>query len=210
MSRSSAVPEPFSSFERQRFAATFGMWIFLATEAIFFGGLFTGYTLYRFLYPDAFAIAGGHTKAWIGSVNTAILLTSSATMAVAVWASKERIKPAVLIGLGLTAVLGLGFLGLKGYEYYTDVTEKLVPGWPDFPLAPLQTQIFFSFYWIMTGLHAVHLTIGIVAVSTYVLWVRSDSFAWHRSGSLPALGLYWHLIDVIWIFLFPLLYLVGR
>ena len=140
MSRPSAVPEPFTSFERQRFAATFGMWIFLATEAIFFGGLFTGYTLYRFLYPDAFAIAGGHTKAWIGSANTAILLTSSATMAVAVWASKERMKPVVLTGLGLTAALGLGFLGLKGYEYATDVSEQLVPGWPGFPLEPPETQ----------------------------------------------------------------------
>lgn len=210
MTEPAAVPEPFTSFERQRFAASFGMWIFLATETIFFGGLVTGYTLYRFLYPDAFAIAGAHTKAWIGSVNTAILLTSSATMAVAVWASKERLKPTVLTGLGLTAALGLGFLGLKAYEYWTDISENLVPGWPDFPLDPPQTQIFFSFYWIMTGLHAVHLTIGIVAVAAYFLWVRADRFAWARSGSLPALGLYWHLIDVIWIFLFPLLYLVGR
>jgi cytochrome c oxidase subunit 3 len=205
-----AVPEPYAAFPRQRHAASLGMWIFLASEVIFFGGLFLGYTTYRFLFPEAFATAGAETDILLGSINTALLLTSSATMAVAVWAGSEGMKPTVLRGLALTALLGLGFLGVKAYEYSKDFQEDLIPGTLAFPLDPPQTQIFFSFYWVMTALHAVHLTIGILAVLTYYVRVRGERFAWSRSGDLHALGLYWHLIDLIWIFLYPLLYLGGR
>ncbi len=131
-------------------------------------------------------------------------------MAVAVWAGSARLKATVLRGLALTAALGLAFLVVKAFEYDKDIAEHLIPGSAGFPLDPPQTQIFFSFYWVMTALHAAHLTVGIIAVTLFYLWVRSDRFDWAQSGSLHALGLYWHLIDVIWIFLYPILYLVGR
>ncbi len=203
-------PEPYALFPRQREATSFGMWIFLASEVIFFGGLFLGYGVYRHLHPEAFLEAARHTDIRFGTANTAILLTSSATMAVAVQAARHGMKRAVLRGLGLTAGLGLAFLVVKAFEYRVDIEEMLIPGHPGFPLHPDATEIFFSFYWAMTALHAVHLTIGVLSVGATFLLVRADRFDWRRGGQLHALGLYWHLIDLIWIFLYPLLYLVGR
>ena len=202
--------EPFLSWERQRIAATFGLWIFLASEVMFFGALILAYGAHRFLYPAAFATAGAETNIWYGSINTVLLLTSSATMAVAAWASEAALKRTVLLGLSLTASLGLLFLVLKGFEYREDIHRHLVPGSPAFPLAPAQTQIFFSYYWAMTAVHAIHLTIGIGAVLTVAWAVLTDRIAWARSGMLHGLGLYWHLIDVVWIVLYPLLYLMRR
>lgn len=202
--------EPFATLPRQREAATFGIWIFLATELIFFGGLFLGYSLYRWNYPAGFAAAGARTDIVIGTANTALLLTSSATMAVAVWAGRAGFRGTVLAGLVLTALLGAGFLGLKALEYAKDIDEGLVPGAAAFPVAEPGAQLFFSYYWAMTGLHAVHLVIGvgIVALSAWRLW--RGGLDWRGTGYLHVLGLYWHFIDVIWIFLFPLLYLMGR
>lgn len=203
-------PEPFTAFDRRRRAAAFGMWVFLASEIIFFGGLFLGYAVYRYLHPEAFATAGAETDIRIGTANTALLLTSSSTMAVAAWAAPEGRRATVLRGLFLTFLLGFAFLCLKGYEYYLDFKEDLIPGSPDFPLSPDETQIFFSFYWIMTALHAFHLTAGLTVVSITWLRVRNRTFPLGRQGDLHVIGLYWHLIDLIWIFLFPLLYLLGR
>ncbi len=124
---SEARNEPFHILARQRNAAEFGMWIFLATEVIFFGGLFLGYITYRFLYPHGFDVAGRETNVLYGTINTALLLVSSGTMAAAVWAAKARLRPLVLIGLALTAALGLAFLGVKGLEYSEDVTKHLLP-----------------------------------------------------------------------------------
>ncbi|WP_299843621.1 cytochrome c oxidase subunit 3 [uncultured Jannaschia sp.] len=202
--------EPFLSWQRQREAATFGLWIFLASEVVFFGALIVAYGAHRFLYPAAFETAGAETNIWYGSINTAILLASSATMAVAAWAAEAGLKRTVLLGLSLTAALGLAFLVLKGFEYREDIHEHLVPGSPAFPLAPAQTQIFFSYYWAMTGVHAIHLTIGIGAVLWTAFVVLTDRTDWTRSGTLHGLALYWHLIDVVWIVLYPLLYLAGR
>ncbi len=202
--------EPFGSFDRQRMAATFGLWIFLASEVVFFGALLLGYAVYRYSYPDAFEAAGGRTDIWLGTANTAILLTSSATMATAAWAAPEGLRRTVLWGLGLTAALGLAFLVVKGFEYRKDFAEGLIPGTAAFPLEPPETEIFFSFYWLLTGIHAVHLTIGVGAVLAVLGQVAQGRVDWTRTGTLHVLGLYWHLIDVVWIFLFPLLYLMGR
>ncbi len=205
----SGLHEPFDTLPRQREAAEVGIWIFLATEVIFFGGLFMGYSAYRFLYPEGYLAAGAETNIVIGTANTAILLTSSATMAVAVWAGRADAKGQVLIGLCLTLLLGAAFLALKGVEYAEDVHKSLVPG-PAFPIQAEGAEIFFSFYWIMTAVHAVHLVIGVCAltVSTWRIW--RNALDWQGTAFLHVLGLYWHLIDLIWIFLFPLLYLLGR
>ena len=202
--------EPYVSFARQRSAATFGIWVFLASEVLFFGALLLGYTVYRSLYWQAFHAAGGETDIWYGSINTAILLTSSATMATAAWAGPEGLKRTVLWGLALTAALGLAFLVVKGFEYREDIHKHLVPGSPDFPVPEPEAQIFFSFYWLLTGIHAIHLTIGVGAIAAVFRLVWEDRLDWSRTGTLHVMGLYWHLIDIVWIFLFPLLYLMGR
>lgn len=206
----SGMHEPFDSLPRQRDAAELGIWIFLATEVLFFGSLFTGYTIYRFRYIAGFEAAGVETNIWIGAANTAILLSSSATMVVAVWAGRAGLRRDVLSGLVLTALLGLGFMVLKGVEYHEDFTKSLVPGSRDFPISETGAEVFFSFYWIMTAVHALHLTVGICAVAFTAWRVWQNRFDWRGTAFLHVLGLYWHLIDVIWIFLFPLLYLLGR
>lgn len=179
----SSPPEPYAHFARQREAASCGMWIFLASEVIFFGGLFLGYAVYRHLHPEAFLEAARHTDVRFGTANTAILLTSSATMAVAMWAAREGMKGAVLRGLGLTAALGAGFLAVKGFEYRADIRELLIPGHPGFPLHPDATEIFFSFYWAMTALHAVHFAIGILSVLAAFLLVARTASTGAAAGS---------------------------
>lgn len=206
----SRLHEPFDTLARQRHAAEFGIWIFLATEILFFGGLFTGYAVYRFLYPAGFEAAGAETNIWIGSANTAILLTSSATMALAAWAGRAGLRGHVMAGLMLTALLGLAFMGLKAFEYHEDFTRSLIPGSPAFPVPEQGAQVFFSFYWITTAVHAVHLSIGIGAVALAALRLWLGTLDWRGTAFLHVLGLYWHLIDVIWIFVFPLYYLLGR
>ena len=207
---SGGLHEPFESLPRQREASEFGLWIFLASEAVFFGGLFLGYTIYRWLYPSGFDAAGAETNIYFGTINTALLLTSSATMAAAVWAGEARMRRGVLVCLGLTAALGLAFLALKALEYREDLHKHLVPGSVDFPLSEPGAQLFFSFYWAMTAIHAVHLTVGIGAVGTTLWRIARRHAAWRETNLLHTLGLYWHLVDLIWIFLYPLLYLLGR
>lgn len=206
----SGLHEPFEDLGRQRDAGEFGLWMFVASEAVFFGGLFLGYTIYRWLYPEGFAAAGAETNIVFGTLNTAVLLTSSATMAAAVWAGRLGLRRQVLLALGLTAALGLAFLAIKGLEYREDLAKSLVPGDPSFPLSEPGTRLFFSFYWAMTGIHAVHLSIGIGAVAVTLWRVARKRAAWRETNLLHNLGLYWHLVDLIWIFLYPLLYLVGR
>lgn len=206
----SGLNEPFQTLPRQRHAAEFGIWIFLGTEILFFGGLFTGYAVYRFLYPAGFEAAGAETNIWYGTANTVILLTSSATMAVAVWAGRAGLRAQVMWGLVPTALLGLGFMVLKGLEYREDIAKSLIPGSPAFPIPQQGGEVFFSFYWIMTAVHAVHLSVGIAAVALTALRLHRGTLAWEGTGYLLVLGLYWSLIDVIWIFLYPLLYLMGR
>ena len=202
----------FEDLEQQTEAASLGMWVFLVTEILFFGGLFVVYTVYRHEYPGAFAAASRELDILMGTVNTAVLIGSSLTMALAVNAAQTGAKRLTTVFLVATIVLGGVFLGIKATEYAHKFAEHHVPG-PSFEFAPeyvRQAQIFFSLYFMMTGLHALHMVIGI-AVMLVMVWL-----SWRRRFSptyyapLEVAGLYWHFVDIVWIFLFPLLYLIGR
>lgn len=206
---SAALHEPFEDLGRQREAATFGMWVFLASEVLFFGSLILGFTIYRQLHPAAMLAAARETNIVFGSVNTGVLLTSSLTMAVADRAAERGLRRFTQWCLVVTALLGLAFLVIKGFEYAEDIAEHLVPG-PGFKLPEPAAQLFFGFYWTMTAVHALHLTIGIVAVALFAWRLRTGALPLPGGAALPVLGLYWHLVDVIWVFLYPVLYLGGR
>jgi heme/copper-type cytochrome/quinol oxidase subunit 3 len=205
---SEALREPWPDLARQREGVAFGVWIFLATEVMFFGALFLGYAVYRTLYAEAFREASAETELFYGVVNTAVLLTSSFTMTVAVRGADLGYRRLVLVCLWITMLLGLGFLVGKGFEYHADLVKGYFPG-PHFPLATQQTQIFWAFYWVMTGVHAIHLSVGIglVIVVAILLGRRTLTL---DSATFTAVGLYWHFVDLIWITLVPLIYLTGR
>ncbi len=210
MSRSPAVlKEPWQDLSRQREGAAFGIWIFLASELLFFGGLILTYTVYRIESPHAFAAAARETDIWYGTVNTAVLMTSSLTMAVAAQSAEHNWRRMVVWCLAATALLGLAFGILKGFEYAEDIRKGLIPG-PGFALRDSAAQLFFALYWTMTGLHAIHLTIGIVLVSRLCLLGALGRMILRGNPQVEVTALYWHLIDVIWIILYPLIYLPGR
>lgn len=197
---------------QQHEAATLGMWLFLATEVLFFGGLFAAYMIYRVWYPETFGAASRTLDIRLGSVNTLVLITSSLTMAFAVRAAATGKRQQVMGLLAVTMVLGAAFLGIKGVEYYQKFAEHHVPGMGfrfEGP-APERATLFFSLYFAMTGLHAAHMIIGlgVLAVMFVMAARRRFSAAWHTPVEMS--GLYWHFVDIIWIFLFPLLYLVDR
>ena len=207
-----ALAHQFDTLGQQREAATLGMWVFLVTEVLFFGGLFAAYTVYRNWYPEAFAAASHELDVTLGTINTAVLITSSLTMALAVHAAQMGRRGLLLLFLVATMVLGATFLGIKSVEYYHKFVEHHVPG-PGFQFEAeylRQAQIFFSLYFIMTGLHAIHMIIGlgIMAVMLWMSWrgrITPEYF-----NPIEVSGLYWHFVDIVWIFLFPLLYLLGR
>jgi cytochrome c oxidase subunit 3 len=203
-----AINEPWPSLPRQREAVSFGVWVFLATEVLFFGGLFLGYTVYRFLYPQGFLIGAQGTDIVYGVSNTAILMTSSLTMAVAVRAAEQDMRRMVFWCLIATALFGLAFLVVKGFEYHSDIEKSLVPG-PNFPLHQTGAELFWTFYWVMTAVHAIHLTIGIGAVTTLAVLLHRRRLP-PESPAYEGVALYWHLVDIIWVVLLPLLYLIGR
>jgi cytochrome c oxidase subunit III len=202
----------FDDLDQQHAASWIGMWVFLATEVMFFGGMFAGYTVYRYWYPQAFAGASNHLDVLLGAINTVVLIGSSFTMALAVYNAEADKTKALIRFLLLTIVLGLVFLGIKFYEYHTKFAEHLVPGSSfrfEGPLAR-QAEIFFSFYFAMTGMHAVHMIIGIGLLAALILKARRGRFSALYHTPVELTGLYWHFVDIVWIFLFPLLYLLGR
>jgi cytochrome c oxidase subunit 3 len=207
-----ALAHHFDNLEQQRDASTFGMWVFLATEVLFFGVLFATYAIYRSWYADAFAAASHELLIWAGTINTVVLITSSLTMALAVHAAQTGDRRRLMRFLVVTMILGVAFLGIKGYEYYTGFIEGHLPGLGfRFEAEYFQhAQIFFSLYYLMTGLHALHMIIGLglMAVMWWLAWrgtITSEYYA-----PIEISGLYWHFVDLVWIFLFPLLYLIGR
>jgi cytochrome c oxidase subunit 3 len=203
-----ALREPWPDVRRQHQGVSFGVWVFLASELLFFGSLLMAYTVYRHMYPEAFRTAARETEVFYGTLNTAILMTSSLTMAVAVRAAEQARRRLTVWCLAATVGFGLAFLVVKGFEYRDDIAKGLLPG-PHFALHPPATELFWTFYWILTGLHAIHLTIGIGIVTTLaVLAVRRAVPI--ASASFEATALYWHLVDIIWVVLLPLLYLIGR
>jgi cytochrome c oxidase subunit III len=201
-------PAPGASALRTE-TAQLGMWVFIATEVLFFGGLFFAYLYGRTHWPDGFALAARHTDVLLGTLNTAVLLTSSFAVALAVAAAECGRSDWVARLLWATAALGLAFLAIKGLEYRNDWRDGLVPG-PTFSLASTPgAGLFFLLYFLTTGLHALHLTVGIGLMGSFATGARRGR-DWAGPPRLQVAALYWHFVDVVWIFLYPLLYLVLR
>lgn len=188
------------------------MWAFLITEIMFFGGMFTAYLIYRISYPSAFHAGSQHMLFMAGTLNTAILICSSLTMALAVHAAQEGNNKLVVWLLVITLFFGVVFLAIKGYEYHDHYVEHKVPG-PSFEWEgpdPRHAQIFFSLYFAMTGFHALHMVIGIGLVSAIIYMAAKGKFTTHYHSPVENVGLYWHFVDMVWIFLYPLLYLIAH
>jgi cytochrome c oxidase subunit 3 len=202
----------FADLAAQKEASALGMWAFLVTEVLFFGGMFTAYVVYRALFTRAFEGASNLLDIRLGAFNTAVLILSSLTMATAVWAASQGRKNLIILFLVLTIALGSIFLGVKVVEYKQKFEHHEVPG-PHFVVPeglPRQTEIFFSLYFCMTGLHALHMVIGVGLLTWLILKARKGAFTVEYNTPVEIVGLYWHFVDIIWIFLFPLLYLLGR
>jgi cytochrome c oxidase subunit III len=206
----------FEDIEQQRDAGRLGMWAFLVTEILFFGGMFTAYIVYRSLHYPAFEIGSHLLEVKFGATNTAVLIFSSLTMAMAIHSAQTgKSKQTVITWLILTMILGATFLGLKlRFEWYEDYVKHIVPGayfgfenrWG--PLGG-QVEMFMCFYFFMTGLHAIHMVIGLGILTVLVIMTAKGKFSSEYYAPLEISGLYWHFVDIVWIFLFPLLYLIG-
>jgi cytochrome c oxidase subunit 3 len=207
-----AIGEQFRTREQEHETAQLGMWVFLATELMLFGGLFTAYTVYRTVYSAGFAEGSRHLDLIYAGPNTGVLLLSSLTMALGVHAAQTGRRRSTFWYLVATALLGALFMGIKGAEYYKHFVEGMVPGiaWTYAGANSVAVQLFFTVYFVMTGIHAVHLVIGIaVVLVTAVLAQRGAFLPPPRHVAVEMVGLYWHFVDVIWTFLLPLLYLFG-
>lgn len=209
------VAHQFDDAEQQFDAARLGMWLFLATEVLFFGGMLTGYAIYRALYPHAFHLGSSRLDVFWGTVNTTVLLVSSLTMALAVHAAQTNNRRGTARFLVTTFVLGGTFLGVKAYEYLHKFHEHLIPG-AHFEAGELpagvaagNVELFFSFYFAMTGVHAVHMLIGLGLLTWLWALNRRGHFSAEYFTPVEMTGLYWHFVDIVWVFLFPLLYLIG-
>ncbi|MGD0872053.1 MAG: cytochrome c oxidase subunit 3 family protein [Bryobacteraceae bacterium] len=205
----------FDTEAQQKDASTLGMWLFLITEVMFFGGMFLVYTVYRNAYPGIFAIASSSLNVYIGAANTAVLLCSSFTMVLAVRAAQLGQRNAIILFLILTLILGGVFLGVKAYEWNEKFQERHIPG-SSFHFEGMQpdeqahAQLFFSLYFAMTGLHALHMVIGVGMLLFLIRQAQKGKYSAAYMTPVDLGGLYWHFVDIIWIFLFPLLYLIDR
>ena len=202
----------FDNLDQQFEASALGMWLFLVTEILFFGGLFTAYMIYRLMYPQAFAEASHELDVVLGGVNTAVLIASSLTMAMAVYAAQIGHRSRQMLYLAATMILGVAFLGIKVVEYSHKFQDNLIPG-PNFQFEgrdPVHAQLFYSLYFVMTGLHAVHMIVGL-GIMVVLFWMAyRGRFTRSYHTPVEVSGLYWHFVDIVWIFLFPLLYLIDR
>jgi len=228
-----ALQHHFENMEQQREAGTLGMWVFLVTEIMFFGGMFLAYTLYRSQFPAAFASASNHLDITLGAVNTGVLILSSFTMAMAVWCTQVGRRQPQILCLVLTLILGLAFLGIKAVEYSTKYEDRLIPGqlFPGNSFGPevahagdtdhhklhmlpgatlRQVEMFYWIYFAMTGMHALHMIIGAGLLSFLIYFSVKGRYGPEYHSPVEVIGLYWHFVDIVWIFLFPLLYLLGR
>jgi cytochrome c oxidase subunit 3 len=213
----------FVSMEQQKEAGMVGMWIFLLTEVMFFGGLFLAYTIFRTTYPQGF-LQGSHLlDVKLGATNTVVLIVSSLTMAMAVYYSQKGERKKLVIYLALTLALGLAFLVVKYFEYKVKIETHLFPAAQLYdPATPeqdpdhgvpvkyrTQVQAFLWIYFLMTGLHALHMIVGAGILTTLIVMARKGRFTKDYNSPVEISGLYWHFVDIVWIFLFPLLYLTG-
>jgi cytochrome c oxidase subunit 3 len=250
----------FDNLHQQHASERLGMWMFLATEVLFFGGIFAAYTMYRMWFPHEFEFASSHLLWWVAALNTALLITSSLTMTLAIRSARVGDRGGLYLNLLVTAFLGLAFLGMKAYEYSVDFHEKFVPGsmfrqelaaatdavagmshaeadtylngpegqkrfqsWsrdlvlknhgknPGDPgwIDPGRVQLFLCFYYIMTGIHGIHILVGVGCILWLVLENYRRMLPPANYSTVEVVSLYWHLVDVIWLFLMPLLYLAG-
>jgi cytochrome c oxidase subunit 3 len=208
----SALAHQFDDMTQQYESAHLGMWVFLLTEIMFFGGLFTGYTVYRSAYPEAFIAGSHHLDIVLGGINTAVLIGSSLTMALAVHAAQIGQRRLLVGFLCLTMLLGALFLGIKAIEYGHKFADHLFPGRGFDYAGPHagQVRLFFGFYFAMTGMHALHMVIGIALLTIFAVQGWRGKYGQTYYAPIEMLGLYWHFVDIVWIFLFPLLYLLGR
>jgi cytochrome c oxidase subunit III len=203
----------YATLEQQGDTAELGIWVFLVNETIFFGALIFTYFLYRFAYPQEFAAAARDTVLWCGTVNLAILLISSLTMVLAINAAAQDEPRAMFWWLVATAALGCAFLGIKGYEYYLDFEDKVVPvvAFEAKPGEGRAGELFWVFYWVATGLHAIHLVTGIGLVLYMLLWrIPRGEITPAYYAPLEVVGIYWSFVDAVWVYLYPCIYLVGR
>ncbi len=222
----------FASVEQQADTTNFAMWLFLLTEVMFFGGLFTAYLILRNLYYPAFVAASHQLDVRWGTANTVTLIFSSFTMAMAVWSAEVRRKGSLVLCLSLTVLLGLVFLGIKSIEYHEKWEKHHVPGihyslqsfvdpahdeaaraYGDKPLAPdmaQKTEQYFFLYFAMTGMHALHMIIGIGILAFMIVRARAGAYTTGHVTFVENFGLYWHFVDIVWIYLFALLYLISR
>jgi len=228
-----ALQHHFENMEQQREAGTLGMWVFLVTEIMFFGGMFLAYTLYRSEHGAAFASASNHLDITLGAVNTGVLILSSFTMAMAVYFTQIGKSRPQIFSLILTIILGLTFLGIKAVEYRAKYNDSLIPGHliPSRPFGPAvaehgdedphklhllpgatvkQVELFYWIYFAMTGMHALHMIIGAGLLTFLLIFSIKGRFGPEYHSPVEVIGLYWHFVDIVWIFLFPLLYLLGR
>lgn len=209
----SPLAHHFSDHEQQRESAELGMWVFLATEFMFFGGLFLSYVVYRHWYPREFAIGGHAMNVVLGTLNTAVLLTSSLTMALAVDSARRSLRQPLVRWLLMTMLLGSIFLTIKGYEYFLKYEEHLIP-FGSFPFkypesSDVGIRIFFNLYFTMTGLHAFHMAIGIGLLAVLCIAAQRGAFLGPSATTIHNAGLYWHFVDLVWVYFFPFLYLVA-
>jgi len=222
----------FETEQQQREAGSFGMWLFLLTELMFFGGMFFAYLLYRNWYYEAFVAASNQLSVPLGAVNTVILIASGFFMALGVWASEVGKKNLLVLFLVLTTVFGFAFLGIKSVEYHEKWEKHHIPGSSfdvrefinpplnaktgkatEQPLAPdmaQKTQVFFFLYFAMTGMHALHMIIGLGVLFWLIARAQLGEFTSGYVAPIENFGLYWHFVDIVWLFLFPLLYLINR
>ena len=216
-----ALQHHFADMEQQKNASELGMWLFLGTEIMFFGGMFLAYLIYRLNYYNEFAAGSKSLDIYLGTANTAVLICSSLTVAMGVRAAQLGKRKLLIVLLLLTLVFGLGFLGIKGIEWYQKFEEHHIPGanfdvsdlireYPQLHIVPSHSQLYFSLYFAMTGLHALHMVIGIgiFCFITYYAWKGKYGPEYHTPVEVA--GLYWHFADIVWIYLFPLLYLIDR
>lgn len=217
----SPLQHHFADMDQQRNTASLGMWLFLGTEIMFFGGMFAAYLIYRRWYYNEFAIGSRSIDIWLGTINTIVLICSSLTVALGVRAAQMGKRKLLVTLLLITMVFGVAFLGIKAVEWYQKYEEHHVPGsafsiddltqkYPEIHLNPAHAQIYFSLYFALTGLHALHMVVGlgIFSVLTYLAWRGHYTPEYHTPIEIG--GLYWHFVDIVWIYLFPLLYLIDR
>ncbi|MFP6583595.1 MAG: cytochrome c oxidase subunit 3 [Candidatus Hydrogenedentota bacterium] len=206
------VSDHFVDKEQQNEASFIGMWLFLAQEAMFFGGLFVAYAVYRFKYPDVWEAGSAQLNVWFGAGNTIVLLASSVTMALCVWSTQSGYWKRQVGFLCATIGLGIVFLGVKWVEYAEKWDHGLVPVFNWHPhaegLDPVKGELFFSLYFIMTGMHAFHMIIGFGIGAVYIVLCLMKKFGPNMYLPVEFFGFYWHFVDIVWVFLFPMLYLV--